>query len=78
MLYDSTEYLHCHDFFYFYYSEAVSKVILFRKRCDAFFIALVSMVCFKDNSPPTKEVVRDLLSLLLFLKKTDSSASEKG
>ncbi|XP_055509816.1 E3 ubiquitin-protein ligase rnf213-alpha isoform X2 [Leucoraja erinacea] len=58
-------------------SEAVSKVILFRKRCDAFFIALVSMVCFKDNSPPTKEVVRDLLSLLLFLKKTDSSASEK-
>ncbi|XP_078257499.1 E3 ubiquitin-protein ligase rnf213-alpha-like isoform X2 [Rhinoraja longicauda] len=57
--------------------EAISKVILFRKRCDAFFIALVSMVCFKDNTPPTKEVVHDLLSLLLFPKKADSSVSEK-
>ncbi|XP_067914752.1 E3 ubiquitin-protein ligase rnf213-alpha [Heterodontus francisci] len=48
--------------------EAVGKNAMFRKRCDAFFIALVSMVCFKDNSPPTEEVVADLLSLLVIQK----------
>ncbi|XP_041073204.1 E3 ubiquitin-protein ligase rnf213-alpha-like [Carcharodon carcharias] len=48
--------------------EAVRKNAIFRKRCDAFFIALVSMVCFKDNSPPTKEVVDDLLSQLVIEK----------
>ncbi|XP_043570887.1 E3 ubiquitin-protein ligase rnf213-alpha-like isoform X2 [Chiloscyllium plagiosum] len=49
--------------------EAVEKNAIFRKRCDAFFIALVSMVCFKDNSPPTKEVVTDLLSQLVTEKE---------
>ncbi|XP_048410924.2 E3 ubiquitin-protein ligase rnf213-alpha-like isoform X2 [Stegostoma tigrinum] len=49
--------------------EAVEKNAIFRKRCDAFFIALVSMVCFKDNSPPTKEVITDLLSQLVTEKE---------
>ncbi|GCB69384.1 hypothetical protein scyTo_0001043 [Scyliorhinus torazame] len=49
--------------------EAVGKNTIFRKRCDAFFIALVSMVCFKDNSPPSKEVVADLLSQLVIEKQ---------
>ncbi|XP_067860096.1 E3 ubiquitin-protein ligase rnf213-alpha isoform X2 [Heptranchias perlo] len=48
--------------------KGVGKNAMFRKRCDAFFIALVSMVCFKDNSPPTKEVVAELLSLLVIEK----------
>ncbi|XP_078081837.1 E3 ubiquitin-protein ligase rnf213-beta [Mustelus asterias] len=49
--------------------KAVGKNTTFCKRCDAFFIALVSMVCFKDNSPPTKEVVADLLSQLVIEKQ---------
>ncbi|XP_072299402.1 E3 ubiquitin-protein ligase rnf213-alpha-like [Eucyclogobius newberryi] len=37
----------------------------FRRRCNAFFVEFVSSMCFKDNSPPTKEVIQDLLSFLL-------------
>ncbi|XP_053706651.1 E3 ubiquitin-protein ligase rnf213-alpha isoform X2 [Synchiropus splendidus] len=36
----------------------------FRKLCNAFFIDLVSTVCFKDNSPPCQEVILHLLSFL--------------
>lgn len=36
--------------------------------CNSFFVDLVSTMCFKDNSPPQKEVVKDLLSLL-FVEK---------
>lgn len=32
--------------------------------CNSFFVDLVTTMCFKDNSPPQKEVVKDLLSLL--------------
>uniref|UniRef100_A0AAV2KEC8 Ring finger protein 213 n=1 Tax=Knipowitschia caucasica TaxID=637954 RepID=A0AAV2KEC8_KNICA len=37
----------------------------FRRRCNAFFVELVSSMCFKDNSPPSSEVVSDLLSFLM-------------
>uniref|UniRef100_UPI003AABD3E1 E3 ubiquitin-protein ligase rnf213-alpha n=1 Tax=Centroberyx gerrardi TaxID=166262 RepID=UPI003AABD3E1 len=37
----------------------------FRKQCNAFFIDLVSTVCFKDNSPPCPAVILHLLSFLM-------------
>nr|XP_061805731.1 E3 ubiquitin-protein ligase rnf213-alpha-like [Nerophis lumbriciformis] len=37
----------------------------FRNQCNAFFIDLVSSVCFKDNSPPCPAVIQHLLSFLL-------------
>ncbi|KAI9999585.1 hypothetical protein NQD34_018379 [Periophthalmus magnuspinnatus] len=37
----------------------------FRRRCNAFFVELVSSMCFKDNSPPSPEVIHDLLSFLM-------------
>ncbi|KAJ8251476.1 hypothetical protein GJAV_G00221750, partial [Gymnothorax javanicus] len=37
----------------------------FRKRINAFFIDLISTVCFKDNAPPCSEVIRHLLSFLM-------------
>lgn len=37
----------------------------FRKQCNAFFIDLVSTICFRDNSPPNKAIVRHLLSFLM-------------
>uniref|UniRef100_G3PB13 RING-type domain-containing protein n=1 Tax=Gasterosteus aculeatus TaxID=69293 RepID=G3PB13_GASAC len=37
----------------------------FRKQCNAFFIDLVSTVCFKDNSPPCSAVILHLLSFLM-------------
>ncbi|XP_017280867.1 E3 ubiquitin-protein ligase rnf213-alpha [Kryptolebias marmoratus] len=43
----------------------VSKHALFRKRYNAFFIDLVSTVCFKDNSPPCPAVILILLSFLM-------------
>ncbi|XP_008404832.1 E3 ubiquitin-protein ligase rnf213-alpha-like isoform X1 [Poecilia reticulata] len=36
----------------------------FRRRCNGFFIDLLSVVCFKDNKPPSKEVITHLLSYL--------------
>ncbi|MED6260783.1 hypothetical protein ATANTOWER_028724, partial [Ataeniobius toweri] len=43
----------------------VSQHSQFRKRCNAFFIDLVSTVCFKDNSPPCPTVILHLLSFLM-------------
>uniref|UniRef100_A0AAQ5Y0G2 RING-type E3 ubiquitin transferase n=1 Tax=Amphiprion ocellaris TaxID=80972 RepID=A0AAQ5Y0G2_AMPOC len=37
----------------------------FRKQCNAFFIDLVSTMCFKDNCPPGSAVILHLLSLLM-------------
>lgn len=41
----------------------------FRKQCNAFFIDLVSTVCFKDNSPPSSAVILHLLSFLMMEAK---------
>ncbi|XP_058848399.1 E3 ubiquitin-protein ligase rnf213-alpha-like isoform X1 [Acipenser ruthenus] len=45
--------------------EAVQSNVHFRNRCNAFFIDVVSTVCFKDNSPPSESIIHHLLSLLL-------------
>ena len=36
----------------------------FRQRCNGFFIDLLSTVCFKDNTPPARGVIKHLLSYL--------------
>ncbi|XP_062875116.1 E3 ubiquitin-protein ligase rnf213-alpha [Trichomycterus rosablanca] len=37
----------------------------FRKLCNAFFIDLVSTICFRDNSPPNKTIILHLLSFVM-------------
>ncbi|XP_051851384.1 E3 ubiquitin-protein ligase RNF213 [Antechinus flavipes] len=49
--------------------DAIAKHIQFRHMCNSFFIDLVSTMCFKDNIPPDKEVIEELLSLLFVHKK---------
>lgn len=44
---------------------SVSQHSQFRKRCNAFFIDLVSSMCFKDNSPPDSNIILHLLSFLM-------------
>ncbi|XP_066560678.1 E3 ubiquitin-protein ligase rnf213-alpha [Amia ocellicauda] len=57
------------DDFHFKVSEDIRLVIQlnakFRKRCNSFFIDMVSTMCFKDNSPPEQKVIMHLLSFLL-------------
>ncbi|XP_044037270.1 E3 ubiquitin-protein ligase rnf213-alpha [Siniperca chuatsi] len=43
----------------------INKHARFRKQCNAFFIDLVSTVCFKDNSPPCSDIILHLLSFLM-------------
>ncbi|XP_043084874.1 E3 ubiquitin-protein ligase rnf213-alpha-like isoform X2 [Puntigrus tetrazona] len=43
----------------------ISQNALFRKRCDAFFIDLVSSMCFRDSTPPSMDIIHHLLSLLM-------------
>uniref|UniRef100_A0A8D2LQW6 Ring finger protein 213 n=1 Tax=Varanus komodoensis TaxID=61221 RepID=A0A8D2LQW6_VARKO len=45
-------------------SIAIGKNAQFRKCCNSFFIDLVSTMCFKDNEPPEKAVIQELLNLL--------------
>ncbi|XP_059403390.1 E3 ubiquitin-protein ligase rnf213-alpha-like [Carassius carassius] len=42
-----------------------SQNALFRMRCNAFFIDLVSSMCFKDSTPPSEDIIHHLLSLLM-------------
>ncbi|XP_016116503.1 E3 ubiquitin-protein ligase rnf213-alpha-like, partial [Sinocyclocheilus grahami] len=42
-----------------------SQNALFRMRCNAFFIDLVSTMCFKDSTPPSEDIIHHLLSLLM-------------
>ncbi|XP_062976188.1 E3 ubiquitin-protein ligase RNF213-like [Elgaria multicarinata webbii] len=46
------------------FSVAIEKNAQFRKFCNSFFIDLVSTMCFKDNEPPEKAVIQELLNLL--------------
>nr|XP_046270196.1 E3 ubiquitin-protein ligase rnf213-alpha isoform X2 [Scatophagus argus] len=43
----------------------ISQHAQFRKQCNAFFIDLVSTVCFKDNTPPCSDIILHLLSFLM-------------
>lgn len=49
--------------------DAIGKHACFRQMCNSFFIDLVSTLCFKDNSPPQKDVIEALLSLLFVQKE---------
>ncbi|XP_039595909.1 E3 ubiquitin-protein ligase rnf213-alpha isoform X2 [Polypterus senegalus] len=51
---------------------AVTVNAKFRNRCNAFFIDVVSTLCFKDNEPPTENIIFHLLSLLIFQTETRS------
>ncbi|KAF6297909.1 hypothetical protein mRhiFer1_000154 [Rhinolophus ferrumequinum] len=55
---------------------AIEKHARFRKMCTSFFVDLVSTMCFKDSSPPQKDVVEALLALL-FIKKRLLDPSQK-
>uniref|UniRef100_A0A8C4HVE0 E3 ubiquitin-protein ligase RNF213 n=1 Tax=Dicentrarchus labrax TaxID=13489 RepID=A0A8C4HVE0_DICLA len=44
---------------------SIKKNAEFRQRCNGFFIDLLSTVCFKDNTPPAKDVIKHLLSYLM-------------
>ncbi|KAM9358387.1 E3 ubiquitin-protein ligase rnf213-alpha-like [Symphorus nematophorus] len=44
---------------------SIKKNAEFRQRCNGFFIDLLSTVCFKDNTPPSKGVITHLLSYLM-------------
>uniref|UniRef100_A0A8C6FXF9 E3 ubiquitin-protein ligase RNF213 n=1 Tax=Moschus moschiferus TaxID=68415 RepID=A0A8C6FXF9_MOSMO len=57
--------------------EVIEKHARFRQMCNSFFVDLVSTMCFKDNSPPQKEVVRDLLSLLFVEKELLREAPQR-
>ncbi|XP_026862579.2 E3 ubiquitin-protein ligase rnf213-alpha [Electrophorus electricus] len=50
-------------------SEVIRSLIkqnaAFRKQCNAFFIELVSTICFRDNSPPSRAIILHLLSFLM-------------
>ncbi|XP_008284914.1 E3 ubiquitin-protein ligase RNF213-like [Stegastes partitus] len=43
---------------------SIKKVAELRRRCNGFFIDLLSTVCFKDNTPPSRNVITHLLSYL--------------
>uniref|UniRef100_G1KRE5 RING-type E3 ubiquitin transferase n=1 Tax=Anolis carolinensis TaxID=28377 RepID=G1KRE5_ANOCA len=49
-------------------SIAIEKNAHFRKFCNSFFLDLVSTMCFKDNEPPEKAVIQELLNLLFVHK----------
>ncbi|KAM6164698.1 E3 ubiquitin-protein ligase RNF213 [Rhynchocyon petersi] len=49
--------------------EGVEKHARFRQLCNGFFMDLVSAMCFKDNTPPQKDVIETLLSLLFVQKE---------
>ncbi|XP_032177877.1 E3 ubiquitin-protein ligase RNF213 isoform X3 [Mustela erminea] len=57
--------------------EAVRKHAYVRQLCNSFFLDLVSTVCFRDNSPPQKEVIDALLSLLFVQKKLLRDTSQR-
>ncbi|XP_067369794.1 E3 ubiquitin-protein ligase rnf213-alpha-like [Channa argus] len=44
---------------------SIKKNSDFRRRCNGFFIDLLTGVCFKDNTPPTSDVINHLLSYLM-------------
>ncbi|CAL8303834.1 unnamed protein product [Merluccius merluccius] len=43
----------------------INRHAKFRKQFNAFFIDLVSTMCFKDNTPPCPEIILHLLSFLM-------------
>uniref|UniRef100_A0A8C3WRW7 E3 ubiquitin-protein ligase RNF213 n=1 Tax=Catagonus wagneri TaxID=51154 RepID=A0A8C3WRW7_9CETA len=58
--------------------EIIRKHACFRQMCNSFFVDLVSTMCFRDNSPPEKRVVDDLLSLLFVEKELLRESSQRS
>uniref|UniRef100_A0A8C9LXS5 E3 ubiquitin-protein ligase RNF213 n=1 Tax=Piliocolobus tephrosceles TaxID=591936 RepID=A0A8C9LXS5_9PRIM len=57
--------------------EVIEKHARFRQMCNSFFVDLVSTMCFKDNTPPEKEVIESLLSLLFVQKELLRDAPQR-
>ena len=45
----------------FLFSAEISKLKDYQKRCNSFFMDLVSQLCFAENTPPSDEVIDKLL-----------------
>jgi hypothetical protein len=45
---------------------AIAKLKDYQKRCNTFFMDVVSQLCFADNTAPSQEVVDKLLSYIFF------------
>ncbi|XP_054615147.1 E3 ubiquitin-protein ligase rnf213-alpha isoform X2 [Dunckerocampus dactyliophorus] len=55
----------------------IDQHVSFRNQCNSFFIDLVSLVCFKDNSPPCAAVIQHLLSFLMVQTSADQQIQTK-
>nr|XP_057905202.1 E3 ubiquitin-protein ligase rnf213-alpha isoform X2 [Doryrhamphus excisus] len=55
----------------------IDQHVSFRNQCNAFFIDLVSLVCFKDNAPPCPAVIGHLLSFLMVQTSADQQIQTK-
>ncbi|XP_063296796.1 E3 ubiquitin-protein ligase RNF213-like [Pelobates fuscus] len=53
---------------------AVHRYVTFKQQCNVFFIDIICTLCFKDNTPPDKDVIHYLLTLL-FTTKEDPTCS---
>ncbi|XP_018090579.1 E3 ubiquitin-protein ligase RNF213 isoform X2 [Xenopus laevis] len=49
--------------------EAIERNANLRQKCDGFFIDVICTLCFKDSTPPDKDVIIQLLSLLITNKE---------
>lgn len=46
------------------FSLKIRKVNAFKRRCNSFFMDLVSQLCFSDDLPPSRVVVEKLMSYI--------------
>uniref|UniRef100_A0A8C5RBG0 RING-type E3 ubiquitin transferase n=1 Tax=Leptobrachium leishanense TaxID=445787 RepID=A0A8C5RBG0_9ANUR len=52
-----------------------TRYVKFKQMCNGFFLDLVCTLCFKDNTPPDKELIQEILELL-FTSKNFSPAQQ--
>ncbi|KAM3876274.1 LOW QUALITY PROTEIN: E3 ubiquitin-protein ligase rnf213-alpha-like [Diretmus argenteus] len=57
--------------------DSIKKNAEFMRRCNGFFIDLVSTVCFKDNTPPTGGVITPHLLSFLMVKTEHNQIQTK-
>lgn len=54
---------------YFYlYRGDIANYNEFRRRCNSFFLDIVSQLCFAERSPPSQEVIEKLFSYVVSSK----------
>ncbi|KAM3924826.1 E3 ubiquitin-protein ligase RNF213-like [Leptodactylus fuscus] len=44
--------------------DSIQKYLRFQRQCNGFFLDIICIMCFKDSTPPDKEVIDHLLCLL--------------